>query len=73
MHARSEQEPDPRPTPDDVPPTPPDEPTPPPVQDPPSEPVEAPYIVREPGVDPRIERGGGSTTDDADRTRKDET
>lgn len=37
--------PDPRDTPDDVPPTPPDEPTPPPVQDPPAEPVEPPYIV----------------------------
>ena len=73
MRAQDRREPDPRPEPDDVPPTPPDEPTPPPVQDPPSEPVEKPYIVRVPGVDPRTERGGGSTTDDAETTRKDGT
>ena len=59
MHAQDEEEePDPRKTPERVPPTPPDEPKPPPVQDPPSEPVEPPYVVRIPGVDPRTERGG---------------
>ena len=69
MHAHDE-DPDPRKTPDDVPPpTPPTEPKPPPVQDPPSEPVEPPYVVRIPGVDPRTERGGRSTRHYAEKGR----
>jgi hypothetical protein len=41
----SGEDPQPRDTPEDVPPTPPDEPKPAPVEDPPAEPVTPPYVV----------------------------